>query len=296
MLNKKTVFVIVTVLAVGIVTSMDTVSADNFELKLTDAGNNDLSDPIFGGNVILYFDSYSDSHGVIYKMKAMQTLELVPSQLLIISEEGLFEVYVDIDGLTDYLASSGLRITLKSDDDTFHADLRSSNGFASAFKDSSGNVAIFNPNMGYMLGATTIDDVDTPIAPSSITNITITFRANVTSGYHQVVFISEITTNEREIVESYTVPDNYVINEVPIVTRSGYTFKGWYTIDNREVVPGFIVTSDDTDIFVYAEWEALPIDNQVDDSGFLWYIIVPIIGSMVAVIIGVAIYRKRNHS
>ena len=246
------------------------------------------------GNVTFYFDTFTDSHGTVYKMKAMQTIELVPSKLTINSETGLFEINVKIDGLKDYLASSGLRFTLKSTDETFHADLRSSNDFTCTFKDDFNNIARFSPNVGYVLGASTLDNVDTPISPETITNITITFRANVADGFHQVTFMSQTTSNEREVIESYTVPDNYVIEEVPTVTRSGYAFKGWFTLDKQEIVPGFVVTPEMTDIIAYAEWEENPASNPGGGDQFPYLIIILIAGCIIGTLLIIFIFRKRR--
>lgn len=276
------------------VADVSLTSADSFSIELKDEDNNSLEDPLFG-NVIFYFDTYTDTHGTMYKMKAMQTIELVPSKLMITSEGGLFEVYVDIVGLKDYLASSGLRFTLSSTEETFHADLRSSNNYACAFKDESNNIARFSPNVGYVLGASTLDNVDTPIAPQTITNIAITFRANVTDGFHQVTFISQTSTNDREIIESYTVPDNYKIEEVPTVTRSGYNFKGWFTLDKEKIEPGFVVTSEMTDIIAYAEWDEIPASESGGGGDQFPYLIIAIIaGCIIGTLLIVFLFRKRR--
>ena len=290
----KSIIIAITVLATTSLIMADYSSSDSFSIRLTDTDDNDLSDPLFG-NVIFYFDTHTDALGTIYKMKAMQTIELVPSKVIITSEMGLFEVSVDIDGLEGYLASSGLRFTLSSADETFHADLKSSNDFACTFKDESNNVARFSPNTGYVLGASTLDNVDTPIAPETITNITITFRANVTDGFHQVTFISQTSTNDREIIESYTVPDNYKIEEVPTVTRSGYIFKGWFTLDKEKIEPGFVVTSEMTDIIAYAEWDEIPASDSGGGGDQFPYLIIAIIaGCIIGTLLIVFLFRKRR--
>ena len=295
-MNNKisTLVIIISIVGTVLIVLTDCSSADSFNIELRDNDDNNLSDPLFS-NVIFYFDTYSDSHGTVYKMKAMQTIELVPSKMMITSNEGLFEVSVNMEGLEGYLASSGLRFTLSSTDETFHADLKSSNNFACTFKDESNNVARFSPNIGYVLGASTLDNVDTPIAPNTITGITITFRANVTDGFHQVTFISQTSTNDREIIESYTVPDNYKIEEVPTVTRSGYIFKGWFTLDKEKIEPGFVVTSEMTDIIAYAEWDEIPASDSGGGGDQFPYLIMAIIaGCIIGTLLIVFLFRKRR--
>ena len=53
------------------VPSRDAEISEGFSLRLTDADGNDLSDPLFGGEVTIFFDTIDISSGTVYKLKAM---------------------------------------------------------------------------------------------------------------------------------------------------------------------------------------------------------------------------------
>lgn len=221
---------------------------DTFTLELTDSDGNDLSDPLFG-KVTIYFDTFSTSSGVIYKLKAMLSINTVPANVLISSSGGLFQFEVAATGAGSFLEETGLSFTITDGEDIYVADLKKSNNYHDVFKDS-GTVATLEPNIYYSISANLIDGYESTVTPESVKDITITFQATASQGFHEVVFVSE-----GEVIESYIVFDNYVIQDVPSVSRSGYTFNGWFTPDGRQITDGFIVTPDEGDILAVAEWE-----------------------------------------
>ena len=53
-------------------------------------------------------------------------------------------------------------------------------------------------------------------------------------------------------IVSQTAINNSPIGELPTPTRDGYSFTGWYTADNVQVLPSTVISSD---ITLYAHWE-----------------------------------------
>ena len=228
--------------------SGETIS-DSFSIKLTDSEGNDLSDPLFGGEVTIFFDTYDTSNGTIYKLKAMLAIKTIPANLVINASGGLFKLAVSVQGMDSFLTETGMRITITEDDKTYSADLRSSNNYSDEFRHDS-NVAALDPNTNYSVSVSLIDGYESPVPPESVSNIKITFQAIASDGFHQVMFISQ-----DETIESYMAFDNYVIEKVPEVSRSGYSFQGWFTPDGRQITDGYVISPNEGDIIAYAEWE-----------------------------------------
>ena len=222
---------------------------DSFSLKLTDSNGNDLSDPLFGGDVVVFFDTYDTGYGTIFKLKAMLSIRTIPANLVINASGGLFKLAVSASGMGSFLDETGMRITINNGEDTYNADLRKNNNFSAEFRNG-GNIAALDPNVNYSVSVCLIDSYESTVPPESVKDIKITFQAIASDGFHQVMFISQ-----DEAVESYMAFDNYVIEEVPSVSRSGYSFKGWYTLDGKEITNGYVISPNDGDIIAYAEWE-----------------------------------------
>ena len=256
-----------------------------YDIYLTDDSGNELTDPLFN-NVVFYFDTYTHPDSTIeYRLIAMVTIQTVPANVYIQSNGGQFEIDVDIEGLTSFLADTGIIITLQSGDDTYNARLNSSNSYHSKFKDGIGS-ALFDPNTNYELSITTDDAFSSDVPPQSIQNIEITFHAVLAQGHHLVAFESQ-----GELINSYIAPDNYVIDQLPSVSRSGYTLEGWYTDQGVKIEEGYQISPEEGDVYAKARWEE---DNSTN--------IIPIvIGSgigilAVAGIVLFALKRKKDRA
>ena len=230
---------------------------DSFSLKLTDSEGNDLSNPLFGGDVTIFFDTYDTPNGTIYKLKAMLSIRTIPANLIIKASGGLFKLAVSAQGMGSFLTETGMRITITNDDNTYNADLRNSNNYSDEFRHDS-NIAALDPNVNYSVSVSLIDGYESSIPPESVSNIKITFQAIASDGFHQVMFISQ-----DETVESYMAFDNYVIEKVPDVSRSGYSFQGWFTPDGRQITDGYVISPNEGDIIAYAEWEKNESNNTI---------------------------------
>ena len=252
MLKRLTVVIVVCLAFPSLVFCNDsdgTTIEESFGLTLTDADGNDLSDPLFGGDVKIFFDTHDTPNGTIYKLKAMLSIKTVPANIIISASGGLFKLAVSASGVGSFLEETGMRITINNGDDTYNADLKKNNNFSAEFRNG-GNIAALDPNVNYAVSVTLIDSYESTVPPESVKDIRITFQAIASDGFHQVMFISQ-----DETVESYMAFDNYVIEEVPSVSRSGYSFKGWYTLDGKEITNGYVISPNDGDIIAYAEWE-----------------------------------------
>jgi len=223
--------------------------ADSFSLNLTDNEGNDLTDPLFGGDVTVYFDTHNNQYGTVYKLKAMISIRVIPANIIIKATGGQFKLGVTASGMDSFLAETGMRISITGDDGTYTADLKSVNNYSDQFKNAESSVKL-NPNVNYAVTINLIDGYESTVPPESVSNIKITFQATAADGSHQVVFISQ-----DETVESYVAMDNQVIEKTPSVSRSGYTFKGWFTPDGREITDGYVISPNEGDIIAYAEWE-----------------------------------------
>lgn len=254
---------------------------DSFSVKLTDADGNDLSDPLFGSSVIVYFDTYDSQYGTIYKLKAMLSIKTIPANLVINASGGLFRLAVSVSGIESFLAETGMRITISNEDGTYEADLLSSNNYSNEFKNGA-NIAALDPNVNYSISVNLIDGYESAVPPESVSNIKITFQAIASDGFHQVMFISE-----DETVESYMAFDNYVIEKTPSVSRSGYTFKGWFTPDGREITDGYVISPNEGDIIAFAEWEK-------NDSNTIIYLAIGGGAGLLAVGLLLFLLKRRN--
>ena len=220
-----------------------------FSIKLTDSEGNDLNDPLFGGEVVIYFDTYHTPNGTIYRLKAMMSIRTVPANIVINASGGLFKLAVSATGLGSFLDDTGMRISITDGENIYDADMRVSNNYSADFRNGA-NIASLDPNVNYAVSISLIDGYESAVPPESLTDIRITFQAIAADGFHQVMFISQ-----DETVESYMAFDNYVIEEVPSVSRSGYTFKGWFTPEGKEITDGYVISPTEGDIIAYAEWE-----------------------------------------
>lgn len=227
--------------------SSNAESNELFSLTLLDSNGNDLSDPLFG-DVTVFFDTLNINNYTVFKLKAMLAIKTIPAHLMISSSGGLFKATVKIEGINSFLNDTGIRISLSNSTDTFVADVIKDNTFVE-FKNGS-NIATLDPNTNYAVSVNLINGYDSSTAPESINNIKITFQAIASEGFHQVVFISQDKT-----IESFMAFDNYVINEVPSVSRHGYSFLGWFTPDGKEITDGYVISPNDGDIIAIAEWE-----------------------------------------
>ena len=242
-------FIMIGALTNSTLTFAQPQSNNPYDIYLTDDNGNELTDPLFN-NVVFYFDTYTHPDSTVeYRLIAMVTIQTVPANVYIQSNGGQFEIDVDIEGLTSFLADTGIIITLQSGDDKYDAKLNSTNSYHSKFKDGIGS-ALFDPNTYYKLSITTDDAFSSDIPPQSIQNIEITFHAVTAQGYHLVAFESQ-----GELIESYVAPDNYVIDELPSISRSGYSLEGWYTDQGVKVEEGYQISPEEGDIYAKARWE-----------------------------------------
>ena len=252
------VVIVMVSIALCVVPSADTSDgdiSDSFTLRLTDSDGNDLSDPLFGGDVVVYFDTSNTEHGTIYKLKAMLSIRTIPANLVIIASGGLFKLAVSATGMGAFLDDTGMRISISDGSDEYSADLNKSNNYSADFRNGA-NLATLDPNTNYSVSACLIDGYESDVPPESVKNITITFQAIASEGFHQVIFISE-----DETIESYMAFDGYVIESVPSVYRSGYSFEGWFTPDGREITDGYVISPDEGDIIAFAKWEKKESNN-----------------------------------
>ena len=236
-------------LSTGCVQTKGAEISEGFSLKLTDADGNDLSDPLFGGEVTIFFDTIGTSSGTIYKLKAMLKIKTVPANLLIVAPAGTFKLSASVTGIESFLEDTGMRITITTGEKDYNADLLKENRYSSDFKDGTITGA-FDPNINYAISVNLIDGYESTLPPEAINNIKITFQATVAGGLHQVAFISE-----DEVVESYVAFDGDVISDLPSISRKGYSLQGWFTPDGREITEGYVISPDEGDIVAIASWE-----------------------------------------
>ena len=253
-MNKISSICIVALVLVALVPMFSSCSnaeqiEEVFSITLTDSEGNDLSDPLFGGDVVIYFDTYHTPDGTVYKLKAMLSVKTVPANVLITASGGLFKLAVSAKGLGSFLEETGMRVTITDGENTYNADMRKSNNYSADFRNGA-NIASLDPNVNYAVSISLIDGYESTVPPESLTDIRITFQAIAADGFHQVMFISQ-----DETVESYMAFDDYVIEEVPSVSRSGYTFKGWFTPEGKEITDGYVISPTEGDVIAYAEWE-----------------------------------------
>lgn len=254
--------------------------SDAFSIKLTDSDGNDLSDPLFGGEVTIYFDTYNTEHGTIFKLKAMISIQAVPANIMIASTGGEFKLVASVTGVEgSFVEETGLRFTITNGEDAFNADLKKSNGYFAEFTDGE-KIATLSPNVNYSVSASLPGGYDSSAKPGDMKDAKITFRAILADGTHQVVFISEDQT-----IESYVAIDNQVIEKVPSVSRGGYTFKGWFTPDGKEINDGYVISPNEGDVIAFAKWEK-------NDDNMILYL--GIAGSSIAALLLLLLFLKRR--
>ncbi|MBQ3735528.1 MAG: hypothetical protein II855_01205 [Candidatus Methanomethylophilaceae archaeon] len=229
--------------------SRNTEISEGFTLKLTDSDGNDLSDPLFGGKVVIYFDTIDTPNGTIYRLKAMLSIKTIPANLLISAPAGTFKMAASATGFESFLEETGMRITVTDGDKDYSADLLKDNNYSSDFMDGTITGA-FDPNVNYSVSVNLMDGYESAVPPEVVNNIALTFQATVAGGIHQVAFISE-----GETVKSYLAFDGDVISDLPSVSRSGYSLQGWFTPDGREITEGYVISPDEGDIVAIASWE-----------------------------------------
>ena len=229
--------------------SKNTQLSEGFSLRLTDSDGNDLSDPLFGGEVVIYFDTIDTPNGIIYRLKAMLSIKTIPANLLISAPAGTFKMAASATGFESFLEDTGMRITISDGEKDYSADLLKVNNYSSDFKEGTITGA-FDPNINYAVSVNLINEYESPIPPEAVNDISLTFQASVAGGIHQVAFISE-----GEVVKSYLAFDGDVISDIPSVSRSGYSLQGWFTPDGREITEGYVISPDEGDIVAIASWE-----------------------------------------
>ena len=94
-----------------------------------------------------------------------------------------------------------------------------------------------------------------------------TLTAKWTANTYNVNFEAEGTNNIQSIVVTY----DSTYGDLPVVSRTGYTFVGWYTkaSDGELIKPETVVkiTQDQT---LYAQWEAIEIEVYLSSNDELW--------------------------
>ena len=233
-------------------------------------------------------DTITDITGTTYILRANISLQAKPANLLIESDEGTFNCYVTVTGLSSYLREAGVRIQLQDESKTYISDSTEATHFVSTyFTDDSDSRAVLKPNIMYPMTIRTLDDVEHEVAPEKVENVVIEFTAHLKEGMHQIAFF-----NGDELVDAYKIADGQAIRPLPAAPeKDGYNFEGWYTKDGKVISEGYIVTEDDGDIIGYARWTAVPISS----DGFNWLIPI-IIGAVIGGLIIAFLLVKRRKS
>jgi len=256
-----------------------------FDVKVVDNEGNETDDYLAHRYTV---DTFTDQTGTTFFLKAHLSLQAIPANILIVSDEGEFNLCASITGLSSYLKDSGVRIELRDSDKTYTSDLTESNNFDGVyFRDENGLRAVLQPNTIYPFSIKTLDDVEHQVAPEKVKDVVVTFSAHLTDGFHQVAFYSE-----GQLIDTYKLTDGQTIRPTPIVERDGYEFNGWFTKNGEQIQEGRVVTENDGDIIAYANWTELSPSSS--GTNFNW--IIPII--ITAVILGLLIiflvYRRRR--
>ena len=162
-----------------------------------------------------------------------------------------------VNGMDSYLKEIGMKITVTDGEKCFVAHMMDDNVSINFAGD--GNDSVLDPNKDYSVAIEPINNsYETDVPPEKVKELTMTFQAIAADGCHQVMFISQ-----GETIESYIAFDNEVIEKVPEVSRSGYSFQGWFTPDGRQITDGYVISPNEGDIIAYAEWEKNESNNTI---------------------------------
>lgn len=280
------------VLLLSLIVPLDYSGAESgeisyFDVKLVDDEGSEVDDILSHRYTV---DTITDTTGTTFILRAHVSLQAKSANLLIESNEGLFNCYVTVSGLSSYLEDAGIRVQLQDGDKVYNSDNSKATHFVSTyFVDDSDSRAILKPNVKYPMTIRTLDDVEHEAPPQKVENVVIEFTAHLKEGLHQIAFFSE-----DKLVEAYKLADGQAIHPLPAAPdRSGYTFGGWFTKDGREIKEGQIVTEDEGDIIAYAKWTA--VDQPSSSDAFNW-IIYLIAGLIIASIIVVVVIVKRRQN
>ena len=255
-----------------------------FDVKIV---NNDGED---SPNILSHryvVDTISDAMGTTFILRAQISLQASPANLLIVSDEGSFNCYVHVSGLSSYLRESGMRIQLDDGEDHYYSDLREDNEFTSYVRAGDESRMVLKPNVMYPISIMTLDDVEHEATPETVENVTVEFTAQLKDGFHQVAFFSE-----GELVEAYKLADGQAIRPLPVIERDGYSFEGWYLKNGEPIQEGYVVTEEDGDIIAYARWSEIVSNSR----SFNWIIPLIITAIILSLLIIILTYRRRKSS
>lgn len=267
-MRKKCVLPIFFVFVLATVTLTSTTSnGDNPEYFTVDLVDDEGKDAPYVFQPSYTCNTVTTISGTVFYLQAHRAISISSVNLLIESDTGEFNSYVTIEGLSSYLAESGIRVELSYDEQLFHADLTSTNNYKSYFIDQYESRAVLEPNIKYPITVRPLNDVSSTVVPETVSDVVMEFTVHMKDGFHQIVFISD-----GEIVSSYKLLDGQAILPLPVIERDGYTLDGWFTQDGKQIVEGYVVTSEDQDIISYAKWTP----NGGDDpgkkgAGFSWW-------------------------
>ena len=208
-----------------------------FDVKIVDNEGQESTNILSHCYVV---DTITDITGTTYILRAQVSLQASPANILIESDEGTFNCYVRVTGLSSYLQEAGMRIQLTDGENEYNADLRQENEFISYLKDDGNSNMVLQPNTMYPMYIMTLDDVEHQAPPETVENVVIEITAHLKDGMHQVAFFSE-----GEMVDAYKLADGQSIRPLPTVERDGYTFDGWFMQNGTPVEEGYVVTEQD---------------------------------------------------
>ena len=236
------------IVAVMLLQSVPSVSASSgdglFSIDIVDDEGNVITGKLTEGSP-LSFDTDTDYNGTRYKLRSSATIDCVPMNLMISSESGKFKVKVTAVGLSSFLLSSGLKLSLGGG---LTAELDSSNDYSSNVV-ISGKEAVLEPNRPYPITISTLHGVETTIEPDTAESFTLSFSASMSDGYHHITFISK-----DRVVETRIMNDGEMIEPPSLKGSLINEVKGWYTDDGKQIYRGYILGEDDGDIIATAEW------------------------------------------
>ncbi len=277
------VAIVATLMLLPDISAAESPNISYFDIKIVDDEGHDAENVLAHSYTI---DTITDVTGTTYILRAHVSLQAAPCNILIESDEGEFNVYSSVTGLSSYLEEAGMRIEMTDGDKTYTSDLTSANRFDKVYFKSDSGRAILKPNVLYPINIMTLDDVEHTIAPETVKDVVLSFTAHLKEGFHQVAFYSDDT-----LVEEYKLYDGEKIRPLPIVTKEGYELDGWFTPDGEQILEGRTVTENDGDIVANAKWTPISSPSGTD---FNWIIPVIITAAILGLLMIFLVYRRRR--
>lgn len=288
--TKMTIAVCIMSVMCIVCTLIDESKADSpdisyFDVKIVDNEGHDSPNILSHRYVV---DTITDNTGTTYILRAQISLQASPANVFIESDEGTFNCYVRVTGLSSSLKESGIRIQLTDGENEYKADLKQQNEFVSYLEGEGDSKMTLQPNTMYPMYIMTLEEASQQIPPEDVEDVVIEITAHLKDGMHQVAFFSE-----GEMVDAYKLADGQSIRPLPTVERDGYTFDGWFMQNGTPVEEGYVVTEQDGDIIAYARWTPVPGSSSYSMN---WIILVIIAAIIIGLFIMFLYYRRRRSS